>query len=221
MKYLPVPAAVFSAALVAFTLFACGKTPAQPAQSAAPSQGAQKPLVGSALPALEMDAFHKGALRKVRLADFRGKWLVIMFYPGDFTFVCPTELRELSDSYDQFRKAGAEVLSVSTDSVYAHRAWADHDDTIKKIAYPMLSDQAGRLSRALGVYAEEKGTAMRGSFVVSPEGVIVASEVHDESIGRSAAELLRKLEAAIAVRESDGGFCPASWKPGQKMVKPK
>jgi NADH-dependent peroxiredoxin subunit C len=207
--------------LLAVTLASCGTRPAEPATSADATSGAHKPLIGSALPALEMDAFYKGALTKVRLADFRGKWLVMMFYPGDFTFVCPTELRELSDSYDQFRKAGAEVLSVSTDSVYAHRAWADHDDTIKKIAYPMLSDQAGRLSRVLGVYAEEKGTAMRGSFVVSPEGIVVAYEVHDESIGRSAAELLRKLEAAVAVRESDGGFCPASWKPGQKMVKPR
>ncbi|TAL34783.1 MAG: redoxin domain-containing protein [Spirochaetes bacterium] len=180
-----------------------------------------KQLIGSAFPGLELDAFHKGALKKVKLADFRGKWLVVIFYPADFSFVCPTELREMADSYDQFRKAGAEVVSVSTDSVYAHRAWAEQNEDIKKIAYPMLSDQAGRLSRALGVYAEDRGIAMRASFVVSPEGTIVACEMHDEAIGRSAAELLRKLEAAVAVRESDGGFCPASWRPGQKMVKPK
>jgi peroxiredoxin (alkyl hydroperoxide reductase subunit C) len=178
-------------------------------------------LIGSKIPSMELEAFYREDIRKIRLSDYKNKWLILFFYPGDFTFVCPTELREMSEHYAQFRKEGAEILSVSTDSVYVHRAWANDNEDIKKIAYPMVSDKAGLLAKSLGVYEEHKGTAMRASFVVEPGGKIIACEVHDDSIGRSAQELLRKLQAAIAVRQSDGGFCPANWKPGDEMVVPK
>lgn len=179
------------------------------------------PVIGLKIPEAELDAYYRGEIKKIRLSDYRGKWLVLFFYPADFTFVCPTELKEMSAYYDKFRKAGAEVLSVSTDSVYVHRAWAEHNEDIRKIAYPMLSDRPGKLSRAMGVYVEERGVALRASFVVDPDGKIIACEIHDESIGRSATELLRKLDAAIAVRESDGGFCPANWNAGDALIKPK
>ena len=200
-------------------LLSCGK-PAH-VQGSAPAGGAAVNPVGMAVPAMELEAFYKGKITTVRLGDYRGKWLVLFFYPSDFTFVCPTELVEMQEYYEKFRKAGAEVVSVSTDSAYAHRGWAEAHEGVRGIRFPMASDRAGKLSRAMGVYVEEKGFAVRASFVVNPEGVVMACEFHDEAIGRSAAELLRKLEAAVAVRESKGDFCPAAWAPGDEMVTPK
>ncbi len=189
----------------------------------APQAGTGTPAtqIGMKLPLMYLDAFHKGDLTTVKLASYRGKWLILFFYPADFSFVCPTELTEMAEQYERFKKAGAEVLAISTDSALVHRAWAEHHEGIGKIRFPMLSDRAGRLSRAMGVYVEDKGTALRASFVVDPDGTVIAAEMHDDSIGRSAAELLRKLEAAIAVRASDGGFCPANWNPGEELITPK
>jgi len=178
------------------------------------------PYPGSTIPDTTMKAFHNGEITTIRLSQYAGKWLILFFYPSDFTFVCPTELKEMSDYYPRFQKAGAEVISISTDSVYVHRAWArDHND-IREIKYPMASDRPGTLSKALGVYDPSKGISVRASFIVDPDGNIVACEMTDESIGRSASELLRKLEAAIAVRQGDGGFCPANWHTGDEMIHP-
>ena len=149
-----------------------------------------------------------------------GKWLILVFYPADFTFVCPTELADLSDHYEQFRKLNCELYSVSTDSAYVHKAWADASPSIAKIKYPMLSDSAGTLSRAFHVLIEEAGQALRGSFIVNPEGIIKAYEVHDLGIGRNAEELLRKLEAAQFVAQHGDQVCPARWKPGKSTLKP-
>lgn len=178
------------------------------------------PYTGKKIPDIELDAYHNKIIKRIRLADYRGKWLVLFFYPADFSYVCPTELRELASYYQKFREVDTEILSISTDSVFVHRAWHMHSDEIRKVSYPMLSDRAGKLSRALGVYVPDRGVSMRASFVVDREGTIVAYEVHDITIGRSAAELLRKLKAAQAVRESDGLLCPAGWKPGDKLIKP-
>jgi len=167
---------------------------------------------------LTLEAYHNGAMKNINLADFRGKWLVLFFYPADFTFVCPTELKELADFYPEFRKLGAEIASVSTDSAYVHRAWHSQNELVKAVTYPMLSDRNGRLSRDLGVYNEEAGTAYRASFVINPEGVIVACEIHDDAIGRSAEELLRKVSAAVTVGKG-GGYCPAGWKQGEELIK--
>lgn len=196
----------------------CGDAP-EKAPGAAKS--APAPIIGTKLPLMYLDAFHKGGLTTVKLASYKGKWIVLFFYPADFSFVCPTELTEMADQYERFKKAGAEVLAISTDSALVHRAWAEHHEGIGKIRFPMLSDRSGRLSRAMGVYVEDKGTALRASFVVDPDGTVIAAEMHDDSIGRSAAELLRKLEAAIAVRASDGGFCPANWHAGEELITPK
>ncbi len=196
----------------------CGGAPEKAPE---PAKNAPAPIIGTKLPLMYLDAFHKGGLTTVKLASYRGKWLILFFYPADFSFVCPTELTEMSEYYDRFKKAGAEVLAISTDSALVHRAWAEHHEGIGTIRFPMLSDRAGKLSRAMGVYVDEKGTALRASFVVDPDGAIIAAELHDDSIGRSAGELLRKLEAAIAVRSSDGGFCPANWNSGEELITPK
>jgi peroxiredoxin (alkyl hydroperoxide reductase subunit C) len=181
------------------------------------------PVIGERVADFEVDIYHHDAFRQTRLAEFTGKWLVLFFYPADFTFICPTELKELAARYEQFQKLNAEVLSVSTDTKFTHKAWHDHSPSIKEIAFPMAADPDGELTRSFGVYiefGEDKGLALRGSFIVDPDGVLQAYEVHNNNIGRSADELLRKLEAAIFVREHGGEVCPANWKPGDKTLKP-
>lgn len=176
--------------------------------------------IGQQVPDIELQAFHNEDTKKFRLSDFKGKWLAMIFYPADFTFVCPTELEEAANLYDEFTKVGAEILSVSTDTVWVHKAWHDQSPSIKKIRYPMVADPTGALCRAFGTYIEEAGLSLRGSFIIDPDGVLKAFEIHDNSIGRSASELLRKLHAAQFVREHGGEVCPANWKPGADTLKP-
>lgn len=176
--------------------------------------------VGQKISDFEGDAFHNEEVKKIRLSDYKGKWLVLLFYPADFTFVCPTELEEAAQAYEEFKRLEAEVLSVSTDTVYAHKAWHDTSPAIKKIKFPMVADPAGKLCRQFGTYLEEVGLSLRGSFIIDPDGVLKAYELHDNSIGRSVKEILRKLQAAKFVREHKGEVCPASWEPGKKTLKP-
>lgn len=176
--------------------------------------------IGDMIPAMELEAYHNDATVKMDLAKQRGKWLVLLFYPADFTFVCPTELSEAADLYPEFKKEGAEVVSVSTDTVFVHKAWHDHSDSIRKITYPMLADPTGELCRAFGTYIEKEGLSLRGTFIIDPDGKLVAMDVHDNSIGRNSHEILRKLQAAKFVRENKGLVCPASWKPGGTTLKP-
>jgi len=177
--------------------------------------------IGEEIPDMELDAFHESEIKKVKLSEYRGKWLVLLFYPADFTFVCPTELKEAADLYDEFRVLGAEVLSVSTDTVNVHKAWRDSSPTIKKVQYPMLADPAGKMCRAFGTYMDEQGLSVRASFIVDPDGRLRSFEMHDDGIGRSVAEVLRKLQAAKFVRDNPDSVCPAGWKPGAKVLKPK
>ena len=176
--------------------------------------------VGQPISDFELDALHNDDVRKIKLSEFKGKWLVLLFYPADFTFVCPTELEEAADYYEEFRKAGAEILSVSTDTVYAHKAWHDTSPAVKKIKFPMVADPTGKLCREFGTYLEDAGLSLRGTFIIDPDGVLKAFEIHDNSIGRSAKEILRKVQAAKFVREHKGEVCPASWEPGKKTIKP-
>lgn len=178
------------------------------------------PVIGETVADMECKAFHNEKEISLKLSDYRGKWLVLFFYPADFTFVCPTELEDVADHYDAFKKMNAEVLSVSTDTVFVHKAWHDNSPSIKKITFPMVADPTGNLSRQMGVYITEAGLALRGSFVIDPDGKLVAYEVHATNIGRSADELLRKVQAAQFVREHGGEVCPAKWKPGEKTLKP-
>ena len=176
--------------------------------------------IGQAVPDFELEAYHDGDTEKVKLSDYRGKWLAIVFYPADFTFVCPTELEDLAERYAAFQDANAEVLSVSTDTVFVHKAWHDSSKAIGKVKYPMVADPTGELCRAFGTYIEGVGLSLRGSFLIDPDGVLKTIEIHDNSIGRSAEELLRKLHAASFVREHGDQVCPANWRPGADTLKP-
>jgi peroxiredoxin (alkyl hydroperoxide reductase subunit C) len=177
-------------------------------------------LIGTKLCGNTYDVFHNKEITKANLADYQGKWLVLFFYPADFTFVCPTELEEMADLYEEFKKADAEVVSVSTDTAFVHKAWHDNSKAIAKITFPMLADPTGALSKELGVYLKAEGLSLRGSFIIDPDGIIQAYEVHNNNVGRSAAELLRKLQASKFVREHGGEVCPANWKPGKESMKP-
>ena len=178
------------------------------------------PIINSQLPEFSVKAFVNGEFKTVTSADVLGKWAVFFFYPADFTFVCPTELVDVAEKYDELKALGVEVYSVSTDSHFVHKAWHDTSESIRKIQYPMLADPTGTLSRAFGVYIEEDGMAYRGTFVVNPEGKIKLAEVHDNSIGRNADELLRKVKAAQFVATHNGEVCPAKWKEGEETLKP-
>ena len=177
-------------------------------------------LIGVHIPDLTLEALHDGKVRKVRLLDCKGRWLILFFYPADFTFICPTELEEAAAYYPKFQELGAEMMSVSTDTVFVHKAWHDSSPAIKKITFPMLADPTGNLCRALGTYIPEEGLSIRGTFIFNPDGALVACEMHDNSIGRSAKELLRKLQAAKFVEDHKGLVCPASWEPGRDTLEP-
>jgi len=177
-------------------------------------------LIGTKLPDITLEAFFDNQIKKINLNESRGKWLVLFFYPADFTFVCPTELVELAGKYPQLREMNTEIMSVSTDTVFVHKAWYDHSPSIKQIQYPMLADPTGKLCKALGTYIPEEGLSYRATFIVDPEGIIKAYEMHDNSIGRSADELIRKIQAAQYVLSHGGEACPASWKPGKETLTP-
>jgi len=178
------------------------------------------PVIGAKPADLSFEIFHQEQTAKKKLSDFAGKWLVLFFYPADFTFVCPTELEEMADNYARFQALGAEVVSVSTDTAFVHKAWHDNSPSIAKIQFPMAADPTGRLAREFGVYITDEGLALRGTFVLNPEGQLAFFEVNNNSIGRNATELLRKLTAAKYVSEHAGLVCPASWQPGKDTLKP-
>ncbi len=171
-------------------------------------------------PNFSANAFQNEKIKNVSLSDFEGKWVVLFFYPGDFTFICPTELKELSDHYDELKKMNVEVLSVSTDSEFVHKAWHDNSNAIKNVKFPMVADPTGKISRAYGTYLSGEGVSLRGTFIIDPDGILKTIEIHDNDIGRSVKELIRKVECIQFVRENKGQVCPASWEPGQKTLKP-
>jgi len=176
--------------------------------------------INEEVPDFEAETYQNDQIKKMKLSDHRGKWMVLVFYPGDFTFVCPTELQELGELYNSFKKEGAEVFSVSKDTVYVHKAWHDNSPAISKISYPMIADPSGRICREFGTLMEDEGLSLRGSFIIDPDGVLKAEEIQDNNIGRDMHELLRKLQAAKFVREHKGNVCPASWHPGEETLKP-
>ncbi|MBW7857976.1 MAG: peroxiredoxin [Leptonema sp. (in: Bacteria)] len=177
-------------------------------------------MIGKRIPEFKNQAYQKGQFIEVKDADAIGKWSVFFFYPADFTFVCPTELGDLADYYSELQKMGVEVYSVSTDSHFVHKAWADASETIKKINYIMIGDPTGTVTRGFDVMIEEDGMAQRGTFVADPQGIIRICEITDGPIGRSAEELVRKIRAAQYVATHDGEVCPAKWQPGEKTLKP-
>lgn len=176
--------------------------------------------IGEKIPNLEVDAVIKGEMKKIKLGDYKGKWMVLIFYPADFSFVCPTELEDAAKHYEEFKKEGAEVFSVSTDSKFSHKAWYDGSPSIGKIEYPMIADPSARMCEQFGTYLEEEGQSIRGTFIVNPEGVVKAIELNDNSLGRNIAETLRKLRAAVYVSKHSGEVCPVNWEPGKKTLRP-
>ncbi|MFN3884183.1 MAG: alkyl hydroperoxide reductase subunit C [Rhodocyclaceae bacterium] len=177
-------------------------------------------LINTTLKPFKAQAYHNGKFVEITDADVKGKWSVFFFYPADFTFVCPTELGDMADLYPEFQKIGVEVYAVSTDTHFVHKAWADASETIRKIKYPMIGDPTGTISRNFDVMIEEEGLALRGTFVMNPQGVIKVIEIHDLGIGRDASELLRKVKAAQYIEAHPGEVCPAKWKEGDATLKP-
>lgn len=182
--------------------------------------------VGETIPDFEFEAYHDSKIVTMSLSKLRGKWVVLVFYPADFTFVCPTELEELAKLYPKFQELNAEVISISTDNVHTHKAWHDASENIRAIKYPMAADPSGKMAYAFGVLIEggeaaltpDEGLAMRGTFIIDPNGVLRAMEINDNSMGRKGAETLRKLQAAQYVETHKGQVCPASWEPGDDTL---
>lgn len=166
--------------------------------------------VGQPAPEFTLQGVVGDALKEVSLSAYRGKWVVLFFYPLDFTFICPTEITEFSKRDKDFKALNAQVLGASIDSVYSHKAWMKD---LGSLNYPLLSDITKEISRRYGVLLEDKGIALRGTFIIDPEGKLRYQLVHDLGIGRSVEEILRVLNAL-----QTGELCPVEWKPGKKTL---
>jgi peroxiredoxin len=177
-------------------------------------------IINTEIKPFKATAFHNGKFVDLTEEAFKGTWSVLMFYPADFTFVCPTELEDLATFQPEFSKMGVKVYGVSTDSHFAHKAWHDTSEAIKKVNYPLIGDPTGTLARNFEVMIEEEGMALRGTFVINPEGQIKVMEVHDNGIGRDASELMRKVKAAQYVAAHPGEVCPAKWTEGAETLTP-
>ena len=180
--------------------------------------------VGMEVPNFEMEiydpaerVFSKISLETLRKLD---RWTILVFYPADFTFVCPTELADLAEKHEALKKLGADVVSVSTDTKFSHLAWRDSEKLLAKVKYHMAADPTGHVSRLFGVYDHATGLALRGTFIINPAGVLVSAEVNFYNVGRNADELLRKMEANAYLMKHPNEACPAKWHEGGKTLKP-
>ena len=177
-------------------------------------------LINTAVPAFKANAFHNGKFIEVTEQSLKGKWSVLVFMPAAFTFNCPTEVEDAADNYAEFQKAGAEVYIVTTDTHFSHKVWHETSPAVGKAAFPLVGDPTHQLTRGFGVHIEEEGLALRGTFIINPDGVIKTSEIHDNAIARDMKETLRKLKAAQFVAKNPGQVCPAKWKEGEKTLAP-
>lgn len=177
-------------------------------------------LIGKEIGDFKVHALVKNEFKTVSKEDVIGKWSILFFYPADFTFVCPTELDDLSKRYEDFRNIGCEVYSVSCDTHYVHKAWRDTSKIISAIEFPMLADPMGVLTRDLEVMIESEGVSERGSFIINPQGRVVAYEIIVDNVGRNAEELYRKVQACQYVAEHGNEVCPANWAPGEETLFP-
>ncbi|MCS6998432.1 MAG: redoxin domain-containing protein [Aquificaceae bacterium] len=180
--------------------------------------------VGQKVPNFEMEVYDPKTLTfaKVSLEDLlrERRWVVLFFYPADFTFVCPTELADLAEYYGELQGMGVEVISVSTDTKYTHLAWHRAEKLLENVRYLMGADPTGKVSRLFGVYDENTGLALRGTFIINPDGMLVGSEVNFYNVGRNAEELVRKMKANAYLMSHPDEACPAKWKEGEKTLKP-
>ncbi len=167
--------------------------------------------VGDKIPDVSMEAFHNGKTKKVNLRDYKGKWVVLFFYPEDFTFVCPTEIKGFANKEKDFEKLNAVILSASTDSVHSHKAWVEKE--LNMVKFPMLADANHELSRTFGVLLEDKGIALRGTFIIDPKGILQYAVISNLNVGRSVEETYRVLNAL-----QTGALCPVEWKPGENTL---
>ncbi len=180
--------------------------------------------VGSFVPNFEMETYEpaQGDFGKVSLDAIKksGKWTILVFYPADFTFVCPTELADLADQHAKLAELGATVIAVSTDTKFSHMVWRNTEGLMKNVKYTLAADTTGTVSRLFGVYDAATGLALRGTFIINPEGKLVSSEVNFYNVGRNAAELVRKMEANVHLIANPSEACPANWTPGAKTLRP-
>lgn len=176
-------------------------------------------LVRREVPKFSIEAYDAKNDRFVKASsdDYKGKWLVVFFYPGDFTFVCPTEIAAMNAQYEEFSKLGVEILTVSVDSKFSHKRFAETEPLLKGLQLLMGADPTHAMSRAFGVLVEEEGYSLRGRFLFNPEGICVAQEILADAIGRDVDEFLRQVQAAQQSRET-GNVCPAGWRPGKKTL---
>ena len=177
-------------------------------------------LINSQVQPFKATAFQNGEFVEVSDASLKGKWSVLVFMPAAFTFNCPTEVEDAADHYAEFQKLGAEVYIVTTDTHFSHKVWHETSAAVGKAQFPLVGDPTHQLTRAFGVHIDAEGLALRGTFVINPEGEIKVMEVHDLGIGRDAKELLRKVQAAQYVASHPGEVCPAKWTPGANTLKP-
>lgn len=177
-------------------------------------------IINTLIKPFKVNAYLKGKFLEISNISIKGKWSVFFFYPADFTFICPTELRDLSKNYLEFKKINTEIYGISTDTHFAHKVWCDTSVSMKNIQYPLLGDSAGVLSRNFDVYIENSGLSLRGTFIINPEGIIKSLEINDNNFGRNILELLRKLKAAQYVENNPGEVCPVNWNNNIKTLKP-
>lgn len=177
-------------------------------------------LINTQVQPFKTQAFHNGKFIEVSDQSLKGKWSVIVFMPAAFTFNCPTEVEDAADNYGEFQNAGAEVYIVTTDTHFSHKVWHETSPAVGKAKFPLVGDPTHALTKAFGVHIDAEGLALRGTFIVNPDGVIKAYEVHDNAIARDMKEALRKLKAARYVADHPGEVCPAKWKEGEKTLKP-
>ncbi len=176
-------------------------------------------LVMKKAPEFTMEAYDakSGHYTTVKSDDYKGKWHVVCFYPADFTFVCPTEIAAMNAKYDEFQALGVDILAVSTDTKFSHKRFVETEPLLKDLKLTIGADANGVVSRAFGVLLEDEGIALRGRFLINPEGVVVAQEVQAPSVGRNVNEFLRQVEAWQHATKT-GEVCPAGWRPGKKTL---
>ncbi|WP_428312749.1 alkyl hydroperoxide reductase subunit C [Hydrocarboniphaga sp.] len=177
-------------------------------------------LINTPVKPFKVNAFHNGKFIELTEASLKGKWSVVIFMPAAFTFNCPTEVEDAAANYAEFQKANAEVYIVTTDTHFSHKVWHETSPAVGKAQFPLVGDPTHQLTRAFDVHIEEEGLALRGTFVINPEGVIKTLEIHSNEIARDVSETLRKLKAAQFTAANPGQVCPAKWKEGEKTLKP-
>lgn len=177
-------------------------------------------LINTEVQPFKVNAFHQGKFIEVTEADLKGKWSVLIFMPAAFTFNCPTEIEDAADNYAAFKVAGAEVYIITTDTHFSHKVWHETSPAVGKAQFPLVGDPTHKLTRAFGVHIDEEGLALRGTFVINPDGVVKTAEIHSNEIARDVSETLRKLKAAQYTAANPGQVCPAKWKDGAATLTP-